>query len=77
MCDVKEKYPVDIGFGEIIQVDACMVGIVEALNNNGISVMSAECGHYKAPSKIYLRDSWMMILAPKAIGEKMYKEFPK
>lgn len=41
---------------KVVTVDKCLVGIIKALNGNGLSTVESCCGHGKTSGSIWLED---------------------
>lgn len=49
-------------YRKIVGVDACLVPLIEALNNAGISTVASCCGHGKKAANIILSDGRELFL---------------
>lgn len=71
------KTPLDIGYGNIVEIDNCIHGLVKTLNDNGFPTVSSNCGRNVKPIRIGLKDGQTIIKAPTDISMKMYKKYPR
>ena len=49
---------------KMVDIDSCIVPIIKALNESGITTIASCCGHGKRPGSIILVDGREFIIAP-------------
>lgn len=65
----EDRVVVQIGFpgregSKAIDVDACIAGIVQSLNDGGVPTIACCCGHGNRPGNIVLADGRELVICP-------------
>lgn len=64
------------GHSKKIEVDACIIQLVQALNDAGIETVASCCGHGNSPGSIVLRDGRELIVTSFETARWLDKFFP-